>query len=37
MNFFGASSCRGRAGTLELQNKISNSAAEQTGLRLHGL
>ena len=33
LNFFGASNCRGRADTLKLQSKLSNSAAEQTGLR----
>ena len=33
MKFFGASNCRGRADTLKLQSKLSNSAAEQTGLR----
>ena len=29
----GAPNCRGRADTLKLQSKLSNSAAEQTGLR----
>ena len=33
MKFFRASNCRGRADTLKLQSKLSNSAAEQTGLR----
>ena len=33
MKFFMASNCRGRADTLKLQSKLSNSAAEQTGLR----
>ena len=33
MKFFGAPNCRGRADTLKLQSKLSNSAAEQTGLR----
>ena len=33
MKFFGASNCRGRADTLKLQSKLSNSAVEQTGLR----
>ena len=31
--FFGAPNCRGSADTLKLQSKLSNSAAEQTGLR----
>ena len=31
--FFRAPSCRGRDDTLKLQSKLSNSAAEQTGLR----
>ena len=31
--FLGAPNCRGRADTLKLQSKLSNSAAEQTGLR----
>ena len=30
MKFFGAPNCRGRADTLKLQSKLSNSAAEQT-------
>ena len=29
----GAPNCRGSADTLKLQSKLSNSAAEQTGLR----
>ena len=33
MKFFMAPNCRGRADTLKLQSKLSNSAAEQTGLR----
>ena len=33
MKFLGAQNCRGKADTLKLQSKISNSAAEQTGLR----
>ena len=33
MEFFGAPNCKGRADTLKLQSKLSNSAAEQTGLR----
>ena len=33
MKFFVAPNCRERADTLELQNKLTNSAAEQTGLR----
>ena len=33
MKFFGASNCRGRADTLKLQSKLSDSAVEQTGLR----
>ena len=33
MQFFGAPNCRGKADTLKLQSKLSNSAAEQTGLR----
>ena len=38
MKFFGAPNCSGRADsgradTLKLQSKLSNSAAEQTGLR----
>ena len=33
MKFFGVPNCRGRADTLKLQSKLSNSAAEQTGLR----
>ena len=33
MKFLGAPNCRGKADTLKLQNKLSNSAAEQTGLR----
>ena len=33
MKFFGAPNCRGRANALKLQSKLSNSAAEQTGLR----
>ena len=33
MKFFRAPNCRGRADTLKLQSKLSNSAAEQTGLR----
>ena len=33
MKFFGAPNCRGRADTPKLQSKLSNSAAEQTGLR----
>ena len=32
MKFFGAPNCRGRADTLKLQSKLSNSAVEQTGL-----
>ena len=32
MKFFGAPNCRGRADTLKLQSKLSNSAAEKTGL-----
>ena len=31
--FFRAPTCRGRADILKLQSKLSNSAAEQTGLR----
>ena len=31
--FFRAPNCRGRADNLKLQSKLSNSAAEQTGLR----
>ena len=30
---FGTPSCRGKADTLKLQSELSNSAAEQTGLR----
>ena len=30
---FGAPNCRGRADTLKLQSTLSNSSAEQTGLR----
>ena len=33
MKFFGASNCRGRADTLKLQSKLSNSAVEQIDLR----
>ena len=33
MNFFRAPTCMGRADILKLQSKLSNSAAEQTGLR----
>ena len=33
MKFLGAPNCRGSADTLRLQSKLSNSAAEQTGLR----
>ena len=33
MKFFGAPNCRGRADTLKLQSKLSNSAVEQTGIR----
>ena len=33
MKFLKAPNCRGRANTLRLQSKLSNSAAEQTGLR----
>ena len=33
MKFLGAPNCRGRADTLKLQSKLSNSTAEQTGLR----
>ena len=33
MKFFGAPNCRGGADTLKLQRKLSNSVAEQTGLR----
>ena len=31
--FGGAPNCRGRVDTLKLQSKLSNSAAEKTGLR----
>ena len=33
MKFFGAPNCRGRPDTVKLQSQLSNSAAEQTGLR----
>ena len=33
MKFLGTPNYRGRADTLKLQSKLSNSAAEQTGLR----
>ena len=35
MKFFGAPNCSGRADTLKLQSKLSNSAAEQTDLRYY--
>ena len=33
LKIWGAPNCRGKADTLKLQSKLSNSAAEQTGLR----